>query len=308
MGVLLLTRIKEIIKIPKSVRNFLILIIVAFLIKTTILEIYVVPTGSMLDTIEINDVIIGNKFIYGLRTPNWIGIPFTRMGTYIPSARLPAFKEVDNGDIVIFEFPNDDYVKYVKRCIGLPGQFVEMRDGEIFLSDSESNEPSFQYDLTYPPKSRFTKERETALKGFSEKSLLDILKMAHNPPFSYYQPISLDNQPSVLNQDNMKFKVPHKGMKINLADEKTDFYSSLMLLLLDGHTVEIQDFEIQENQYSIKMDPNEKYTFHKYDYASMASTSVTISDFFTKATKGTVGIAIFIFIIVLIILYKDLIL
>ena len=52
-------------KIPKSVRNFLILIVIAFFVKTSILEIYVVPTGSMLDTIEVNDAIIGNKFIYG---------------------------------------------------------------------------------------------------------------------------------------------------------------------------------------------------------------------------------------------------
>mgnify|MGYP000697587024 CR=1 FL=1 len=90
-------------KIPISVRNFLILIVVAFFVKTSILEIYVVPTGSMLDTIEINDAIIGNKFIYGLRTPNWVGIPFTRNGVYIPSFRLPAFKKIQNGDISIFE-------------------------------------------------------------------------------------------------------------------------------------------------------------------------------------------------------------
>ena len=89
-------------KIPESFRNFLVLVFAAFFIKTTILEVYVVPTGSMMDTIEINDVIIGNKFIYGLRTPNWLGIPFTRLGSYIPYLRLPKFKEIRNGDIVIF--------------------------------------------------------------------------------------------------------------------------------------------------------------------------------------------------------------
>ena len=188
MGALLATKIREIIKIPKSVKNFLILIIVAFLIKTTILEIYVVPTGSMLDTIEVNDVIIGNKFIYGLRTPNWIGIPFTRLGSYIPSTRLPAFKEVKNGDIVIFEFPNDDYVKYVKRCIGLPGQFVELRNGEIFVGSSE-DDLSFRKELTYPPKSRFTKQRKQTPAGFSEKNLLEILRITQSQPFSYYKPV-----------------------------------------------------------------------------------------------------------------------
>ena len=80
-------------KIPKGLRNFILLILIAFAIKTTILEIYVVPTGSMLNTIETNDVVLGNKFIYGLRTPNWLGVPFTRLGSYVPALRLPAFKK-----------------------------------------------------------------------------------------------------------------------------------------------------------------------------------------------------------------------
>ena len=55
-------------KTLKSIRNFILLILIAWFVKTTILEIYVVPTGSMLDTIEERDLVIGNKFIYGLRT------------------------------------------------------------------------------------------------------------------------------------------------------------------------------------------------------------------------------------------------
>ena len=150
------------LEIPKKVRNFILLILIAFAIKTTILEIYVVPTGSMLNTIETNDVVLGNKFIYGLRTPNWLGIPFTRLGSYIPSLRLPAFKKPLNGDISIFEFPNDDYVKYVKRCIGLPGQFVEIRDGVISLGVSRDSLHK-RLDLTYLPNAEYTKQKISAL-------------------------------------------------------------------------------------------------------------------------------------------------
>jgi len=72
-----------------------------------LVEIYVVPTGSMEDTILTGDMLIGNKFIYGMRTPIWIGIPYTRRGFHIPWFRLPAFKEVESGDVTIFEFPRD---------------------------------------------------------------------------------------------------------------------------------------------------------------------------------------------------------
>ena len=83
-------------------KELLILIIIALTIKTCLIEIYVVPTGSMENTILIGDMLIGNKFIYGMRTPDWIGIPYTRFGFHIPAFRLPKFKEIKNNDVVIF--------------------------------------------------------------------------------------------------------------------------------------------------------------------------------------------------------------
>ena len=215
-------------KISKSIRNFLILIVIAFFIKTSILEIYVVPTGSMLDTIEVNDAIVGNKFIYGLRTPNWIGIPFTRNGVYIPSFRFPAFKQIDNGDISIFEFPNDDYVKYVKRCIGLPGQYVQLQNGEIFLGES-LDKLEYRKDLTYPPNSRFTKERKASfdIMGDSTFTEKDIASFRLEDIFPYYSPIE-DNVSEIINLDNMQLQVPYKDMEIDLNDE--DYKKSFKIL------------------------------------------------------------------------------
>ena len=71
-------------KIFEELRILIVLIIVAFTIKSTLVEIYVVPTGSMENTILTGDMLIGNKFIYGMRTPTWIGIPYTRIGFNIP--------------------------------------------------------------------------------------------------------------------------------------------------------------------------------------------------------------------------------
>ena len=118
-------------KYLKEAKILFILIIVAFTVKSSLIEIYVVPTGSMENEILVGDLLIGNKFTYGMRTPNWLGIPYTRFGFYIPSLRLPKFKEVKNGDVAMFEYPRDPFQKYVKRCIGVANDTVSIKDGEI---------------------------------------------------------------------------------------------------------------------------------------------------------------------------------
>ena len=119
----------------KEFKELVTLIIVVFTIKTCLLEIYVVPTGSMEKTILIGDMLIGNKFVYGMKTPDWIGIPYTRYGFYIPFYRLPKFKNIENNDVVIFEFPRDPFQKYVKRCIGLPGDNISIINGKIKVNE-----------------------------------------------------------------------------------------------------------------------------------------------------------------------------
>ena len=284
-------------KIPKGLRNFILLILIAFLIKTTILEIYVVPTGSMLNTIETNDVVLGNKFIYGLRTPNWLGVPFTRIGWYIPSLRLPSFKKPLNGDISIFEFPNDDYVKYVKRCIGLPGQFVEIRNGVISIGDRKDSLDK-RLDLTYLPNAQYTKQKISALgkvagnyknskkiENFTEKNYLEISSNRSSELFSYFKPIIDRGSKLVFDRDNMQFQVPYRGMKINIKDYETDLYSSLMLLLLDGHDIWIKNYSFRTNYLQIKKN-DMNHQFHKYDNKTMATTSMTIKNFFTDTSKN----------------------
>ena len=94
------------IKLSKSkideIKGLIVLIIAAFTIKTCLIEVYVVPTGSMEKTILIGDMLIGNKFIFGMKTPTWIGIPYTRIGFEIPWIRFPSFRDIKVGDVTIF--------------------------------------------------------------------------------------------------------------------------------------------------------------------------------------------------------------
>ena len=134
---------KNITKKLKEFKELIILIIIALTVKTCLIEIYVVPTGSMEKTILIGDMLIGNKFIYGMKTPNWIGVPYTRYGFHIPSYRLPAFKKIENNDVVIFEFPRDPFQKYVKRCVGLPNDKISIFNGKVYVNDKENKFPEY---------------------------------------------------------------------------------------------------------------------------------------------------------------------
>lgn len=134
-------------KLRENLEAIGVALIVALTIKTFIFDVYKIPTGSMRPTIEIGDFILASKFIYGAK------IPFTKW-------RLPALRDPRRGDIVIFlaphyEPPNiiiqiftpvvytltlgfvniDPQPKfYVKRCIGLPGDEVEVINKEVYIN------------------------------------------------------------------------------------------------------------------------------------------------------------------------------
>ena len=110
------------------------IVIIALALRATVVEAYIVPTGSMEKTILVGDFLIGNKFIYGMRTPDRIGIPYTRIGFDIKWLRMPAYRQPRPGDVVIFKYPHQPLDKYVKRLIAGPGETIEVRNREIFVN------------------------------------------------------------------------------------------------------------------------------------------------------------------------------
>ena len=88
-------------------------------LRTFIVEAFKIPSGSMERTLLIGDFLLVNKLAYGAE------IPFTHK-------RLPAFREPQRGDVIVFESPEDPTKTYVKRLVGIPGDTLEMRNGELF--------------------------------------------------------------------------------------------------------------------------------------------------------------------------------
>ncbi|MDP6907402.1 MAG: signal peptidase I [Candidatus Marinimicrobia bacterium] len=127
-------------KIISEVKSLLALILIVLILKETVIELYIVPTTSMERNILKGDMLVGSRFAYGMKVPQKIWVPFTAISipTFLPEYRFPAFKKVERGDVVVFEYPRDIVYKYVKRCIGLPGDTISIQDREVYVNGNVS--------------------------------------------------------------------------------------------------------------------------------------------------------------------------
>lgn len=128
-------------KVVEFFRQLFFAAIAAFFIITFVIQNTRIPTGSMEETILVGDFVLVNKFIYGSSSPKYI--PFTEIE--LPFFRLPYIREPQAKDIVVFEYPGDRDqlhanelgINYVKRCIGTPGDTLEIKDKVIFINGKE---------------------------------------------------------------------------------------------------------------------------------------------------------------------------
>ncbi|MCB0262967.1 MAG: signal peptidase I [Calditrichaeota bacterium] len=127
-------------KKSETVKALLIALFAALVLRQFVIASYNVPTGSMKDTILIGDFMFVNKFIYGARSPIWFGIPFTDIGFETPHFRLPAIAEPERTDIIVFDYPKNIKQDYIKRCVAVGGQSVEVKDGILYLDDKPEGE------------------------------------------------------------------------------------------------------------------------------------------------------------------------
>ncbi len=118
-------------------------LIAALVIRQLLIQAYTIPTPSMESTLLVGDFLLVNKFNYGMRTPDWIGIPYTKVGFDVPWYRFPAIREPQPYDVVIFRYPKDHSMDYIKRCIGIPGSTVEVRDKIVYLNGKKFPQPPF---------------------------------------------------------------------------------------------------------------------------------------------------------------------
>lgn len=112
--------------IKETLSIVIIAFILAMILRTFVIEGRIIPSGSMLPTLQLQDRVMVNKFIY-------------------------YFKEPQRGDIIVFHPPEvlnskDDYIK---RVIGLPGETVEMKNNRVYINNKPLSEPYLSEPINY---------------------------------------------------------------------------------------------------------------------------------------------------------------
>ncbi|MFQ5559859.1 MAG: signal peptidase I [Nitrospinota bacterium] len=96
-------------------------LILALVIRTFVVQAFKIPSGSMLETLQIGDHILVNKFIY-------------------------RFRDIKRGDIIVFKYPKDETRDFIKRAIGLPGDKIEIKQRVVYVNGRPIDEPYSIHD------------------------------------------------------------------------------------------------------------------------------------------------------------------
>lgn len=102
-------------------RSFFPILLIVFLLRSFLVEPFRIPSGSMMPTLLIGDFILVNKFTYGIRLP-------------VINKKIVTMDEPRRGDIVVFRFPKDPTVDYIKRVIGVPGDRIGYFHKQVYLN------------------------------------------------------------------------------------------------------------------------------------------------------------------------------
>jgi len=208
--------------------SLLFAVVAATLIRFLTFEAFAIPTPSMENTLMVGDYLFVSKLHYGIRTPRTpLQVPLTHQkiwGTDIPSYsdaiqlpvyRTPGFSEIKSGDVVVFNYPpriagEPDYpadlkTNYIKRCIGTPGDRIEVRQEKVLVNGRE---------MATPPRAEtfcFVKTKEDLNERFFRR--YDIFNDFNSPdgPFINWQPVEIFDE-------NAKTNV-RVGYNVNMTQE-----------------------------------------------------------------------------------------
>jgi len=102
-------------------KSFFPVILIVFTLRSFLVEPFKIPSGSMIPTLLVGDFILVNKFTYGIRLP-------------IINQKIIDINQPQRGDVMVFRYPKDTSMDYIKRVVGLPGDKITYREKHIYVN------------------------------------------------------------------------------------------------------------------------------------------------------------------------------
>ncbi|MGM0594508.1 MAG: signal peptidase I [Pseudomonadota bacterium] len=110
-------------------RSFFPIILIVLVVRSFVVEPFRIPSGSMMPTLLVGDFILVNKFAYGIRLPV--------LNTKVIDTGAP-----ERGEIIVFRYPEQPEVDYIKRVVGVPGDHVRYRNKQLFINGQPARQES----------------------------------------------------------------------------------------------------------------------------------------------------------------------
>jgi signal peptidase I len=171
----------------ETVKTIIYAVLIAVVVRTVAYEPFNIPSGSMVPTLLVGDYLFVSKFSYGYsRYSLPFGLPLFSGRIPVPGLSHPP----ERGDVAVFKLPTDPSVDYIKRIIGLPGDRIQMRHGELYINDQlVPRRPFGDYLYEEGPSVVVLKQYIEALPRGPDQKPLDhrIVKVGNDGP--------LDNTP-----------------------------------------------------------------------------------------------------------------
>ncbi len=114
-------------KIKKELKSLGLILLAVLVFRSVLFEPFRIPSGSMIPTLMIGDFILVNKLAYGFK------VPFSDM--FWDPIYVAGKSDPGRGDVVVFKYPQDPSINYIKRVIGVPGDTIEIRNKVVYIND-----------------------------------------------------------------------------------------------------------------------------------------------------------------------------
>ncbi len=308
-------------------REVVLILGVILFLRTFIIEAFLIPTSSMERTLMAWDLVVVSKLHYGPRLPMvplvipfiHNKIPFTSIPSYLdwivfPYKRLPGFKPVQRGDILVFNYPADDVMpndpllgpvsipslkeNYVKRCVAVAGDTIQVRAGEVYINGRPGFRPRYQQDrymlvtrsgpITYRMLEGFgfrpSKSSNVNWYPHTERSAILFMPALTAQEFRARYASDIDTLYRILEPDSQRhpqvypqmpevfpwnldywgpFYLPRRGDSIELSPQNLILYKRL----IEGY--EYHKVEVVGEKVYIDGQPKQYYTFEQNYYFVM---------------------------------------
>jgi len=295
-------------KLREWIDSIVFAVIAASLIRWLFFTAYTIPTSSMEGSLLVGDYLFVSKLHYGARTPMtplhfpltahdfWgTGIPSYIPWPQLPMYRLPGFSSVKRYDNVVFNFPADSIgnpddlkINYIKRCVGLPGDELQLKKGQLFINGKKMSNPKGlqypyviksqsginpkllkKYDITeYGPTADglVVLTNETTAKTLEKLNFITGVEKIIIPEGERNPRIFPYHRTYDWNEDYFgPLKIPKEGMKIKITKDNVIRYAST---IKDYEKHEEVEFDVEKGTLKIDGKEVKEYTF-KYNYYFM---------------------------------------